>query len=346
MSFTSLRWLRKGCSRGRSILAGRPAAPGETASIPSHSTHVSSPPSPPCEPAAPDSPHPPHLRRSIPAQTNEFIECRLRRRRPPSESEPRLAKRIVGRRNRLDSRVRRTKYDPSARRTSPGRPQGMGPARRTVRRAASTRHAHHGKDAMTATSPAARPRPWPALLVLLVPAACLVWAFWPTLGRTRRRPGTATRNTPTATSCRCSPPSCSGCGAASSTPAALRPSWWGLLAAGRRPRPPAWRGVLLLRSGSNKSPLLPCVAGLCLLAGGRAAWRWAWPAVLFLAFMIPLPFTRRHAAVRPAADGWPPLCQRLRHAGCSACPPWPTATSSCSTTTRSTSSRRAAACGC
>jgi exosortase len=36
--------------------------------------------------------------------------------------------------------------------------------------------------------------------------------------------------------------------------------------------------------------LLPCIAGIVLLVGGRPLWRWAWPAVLFLAFMIPLPF--------------------------------------------------------
>jgi exosortase len=36
--------------------------------------------------------------------------------------------------------------------------------------------------------------------------------------------------------------------------------------------------------------LIPCIAGLTLLLGGRAAWRWAWPAVLFLCFMIPLPY--------------------------------------------------------
>jgi exosortase len=36
--------------------------------------------------------------------------------------------------------------------------------------------------------------------------------------------------------------------------------------------------------------LLPTLAGLVLLSGGRTAWRWAWPAVAFLAFMVPLPF--------------------------------------------------------
>ncbi len=36
--------------------------------------------------------------------------------------------------------------------------------------------------------------------------------------------------------------------------------------------------------------ILPCVAGVCWLLGGWTAWRWAWPAILYLAFMIPLPF--------------------------------------------------------
>jgi len=35
--------------------------------------------------------------------------------------------------------------------------------------------------------------------------------------------------------------------------------------------------------------LLPCLTGLTLFAGGWNALRWAWPAILFLVFMIPLP---------------------------------------------------------
>jgi exosortase len=36
--------------------------------------------------------------------------------------------------------------------------------------------------------------------------------------------------------------------------------------------------------------IVPCVAGVCWLLGGWAAWRWAWPAILYLSFMIPLPY--------------------------------------------------------
>ena len=36
--------------------------------------------------------------------------------------------------------------------------------------------------------------------------------------------------------------------------------------------------------------LLPCLAGIVLLAGGLHAWRWAWPSIAFLAFMVPLPY--------------------------------------------------------
>ena len=37
--------------------------------------------------------------------------------------------------------------------------------------------------------------------------------------------------------------------------------------------------------------LLPCCAGLFMLAGSWTAFFWSWPAVAFLAFMIPLPHT-------------------------------------------------------
>jgi exosortase len=72
--------------------------------------------------------------------------------------------------------------------------------------------------------------------------------------------------------------------------AALRPALgWGLLllAAGLGLR---LYGAYFHYIWLNTITLVPCVAGLCLLLGGWAAWRWAWPAILFLAFMVPLPW--------------------------------------------------------
>jgi exosortase len=66
-------------------------------------------------------------------------------------------------------------------------------------------------------------------------------------------------------------------------------SWWGvwLLTA----------GALLHLAGSylyydwlSAGSLLPSLAGLFALWGGRPALRWAWPALGFLAFMVPLPY--------------------------------------------------------
>ncbi len=78
----------------------------------------------------------------------------------------------------------------------------------------------------------------------------------------------------------------------------LRPAWWGLLlvGAGLLLRLVAVYGFYL---SLDSLSLLPCVAGLVLLWGGRAAWRWAWPSVLFLGFMIPLPYTLATALSGP-----------------------------------------------
>ncbi|HTU91277.1 MAG TPA: exosortase/archaeosortase family protein [Gemmataceae bacterium] len=45
--------------------------------------------------------------------------------------------------------------------------------------------------------------------------------------------------------------------------------------------------------------IIPCVAGLVWLLGGWAAWRWAWPAVLYLVFMVPLPYRLSTALSAP-----------------------------------------------
>ena len=150
---------------------------------------------------------------------------------------------------------------------------------------------------MTVTSAAPRPRSWPALLALLLPTACLAWAFWPTLvelvqtwnGNPQYSHGYLVpvfavvllwlrRKRLDA--------------------AALRPSVWGLgvLAAGLALR---LGGAFFYLNWLEQLALPPCLAGLCVLVGGRAAWRWAWPSLLFLYFMIPLPFSLEHLLSGP-----------------------------------------------
>lgn len=67
---------------------------------------------------------------------------------------------------------------------------------------------------------------------------------------------------------------------------------------------PSWLGLPLLAAGLGLRlygtyfyyvwleaiSLLPCLAGLYVTVGGRPAWRWSWPAVAFLFFMVPLPY--------------------------------------------------------
>jgi exosortase len=69
------------------------------------------------------------------------------------------------------------------------------------------------------------------------------------------------------------------------------------------PRPAWWGGVVLIvgiglhlfggyyaYTWLDAFSLLPTLAGVVLMLGGWPAWRWAWPAVGFLIFMIPLPY--------------------------------------------------------
>ncbi|MGC1273674.1 MAG: exosortase/archaeosortase family protein [Planctomycetaceae bacterium] len=70
----------------------------------------------------------------------------------------------------------------------------------------------------------------------------------------------------------------------------LRPSLWGV---------PLLVAALLLRHAATilymewfeQLSLVLCVPAIVLLVGGGAALRWAWPACLFLVFMVPLPFS-------------------------------------------------------
>ncbi len=140
---------------------------------------------------------------------------------------------------------------------------------------------------MTATLAGPRPRLLP-LAALLPPLACLLWAFWPGLVELAH----AWEHNPQYSHGYLVPAFAlvllwlrrdrlKG--------AELRPSLWGV---------PVLAAGLALRLGAafyhylwlDSMSLLPCLLGLFLLVGGRAALRWAWPAILFLAFMVPLPF--------------------------------------------------------
>jgi exosortase len=67
-----------------------------------------------------------------------------------------------------------------------------------------------------------------------------------------------------------------------------RGSWWGLL--------PLALGIAMRVSSAywfftlmGAVALLPTLVGVVLLIGGFPAFRWAWPSIAFLVFMIPLP---------------------------------------------------------
>src|SRR5262249_40983599 len=137
-----------------------------------------------------------------------------------------------------------------------------------------------------------------ALPTLAYPAPCR-WPCWPRCwpacsGRMpapwRKLPsaGRTIRSTRTAGWCRSSRWCCCGCGA---TGCRLNgptgPGGGGpVLAAGLGLR---LFGTYFHFVWLDPISLLPTLAGLCLLLGGWAAFRWAWPAIGFLAFMIPLP---------------------------------------------------------
>jgi exosortase len=131
-----------------------------------------------------------------------------------------------------------------------------------------------------------RPSLWAGAVALL--AAALAWAYWPTLaGLVERWSGD---------------PQYSHGYVVPLFAAVVLWSRRRLLPA-RPACPGAWglallAGAALLRAAGThyyltwleNVSLLPALAGLCALAGGRPALRWAWPAVAFLLFMLPLPF--------------------------------------------------------
>jgi exosortase len=141
---------------------------------------------------------------------------------------------------------------------------------------------------MTQACTVSRARSYSALAVFALPLAALVWAYWSTLVELA---GTWASN----------PQYSHGYlvpGFALALlwlrrgqidVARIRPSAWGLALLG---------GAIVARLVGtwfhfvwlDPISLLPCLAGVCLLVGGWAALRWAWPAVAFLFFMVPLPY--------------------------------------------------------
>ena len=79
---------------------------------------------------------------------------------------------------------------------------------------------------------------------------------------------------------------------------ARSPSWWGV--------PSLVTAAALYLAGAyfyfewfSYVSLLPALAGLALLSGGRPVLQWAWPGLAFLVFMLPLPFRLEVALAGP-----------------------------------------------
>jgi exosortase len=79
---------------------------------------------------------------------------------------------------------------------------------------------------------------------------------------------------------------------------AFQTSWWGLVpllvGAGLR-----LVGARLHFDWLDAASLLPTVVGICLLAGGWPLSAWAWPAAVFVCFLLPLPFQAEIALAHP-----------------------------------------------
>jgi exosortase len=129
-------------------------------------------------------------------------------------------------------------------------------------------------------------KPPPELLALAAMAVALLWVYWPTLAEVARRWQTQSQYShgflvvPFAGYLLWS--------RRGLLDSPLRPSWWGLplLAVGLALR---FAGVYLYFDWLAAVALLPCLAAACLFAGGWRMLAWAWPALAFLVFMIPLP---------------------------------------------------------
>jgi exosortase len=154
------------------------------------------------------------------------------------------------------------------------------------------------EGAMTQPQTAARSSLLLSLAAFAGPIACLLWAYWTTLAEAAQRWASD----------------------ASYSHGYLVPFFAVILLTLRRdwmPREfvrPSWvAGSLVLAAGIglrlygtyfhyvwlDPISLVPCLAGVVLLVGGWPVFRWAWPSVLFLVFMIPLPYRVAGAMAEP-----------------------------------------------
>src|SRR5947209_4763895 len=68
------------------------------------------------------------------------------------------------------------------------------------------------------------------------------------------------------------------------------PTAWGLIPVALGAAMQLVAGYFHLEWRLDAVALLPYLAGLVLLVGGRRYLGWAWPSIAFLAFMVPLPW--------------------------------------------------------
>jgi exosortase len=140
--------------------------------------------------------------------------------------------------------------------------------------------------------------PWHVRLAIAALAG-LLWVYWPTLVDLAGRWGSESQY----------------------SHGYLVPAFAVFLLCARRQRMPtefqanAW-GLLVLAGGLalrfagtyvffdwlSAVSLLVCLWGLCLLVGGMKALQWAWPAIGFLVFMVPMPFRVERALGHPLQE--------------------------------------------
>jgi exosortase len=80
--------------------------------------------------------------------------------------------------------------------------------------------------------------------------------------------------------------------------AAMKPSNWGLLLIALGGAVQLVGGFFRINSIEGFA-VLPYLVGVALLLGGRPALRWAWPSIVFMIFMIPLPWRLEKALGPP-----------------------------------------------